>query len=145
MAVSDEQVMTMRAMLAGDFVQHRRMFEQLEQADRLAGYEALLAAAFLEAVDRRFGEGYAFSDVIQYVADARARYNEIGTGFDPRAAERLIRAALGDGSAEDLGDQTLAEIQVLLLGDLITSKHLGDAELDQFMNDVRNLADESLS
>jgi hypothetical protein len=144
-AVTDEHVATIRALLHGNIQGYLQMIDDLERANRLDGYEALLGAAALEAFDRRFGRNYTTADIVTYVADARTRFSETGADFDPRAAEQLIHAALGDASIDGLTDQTIAQLQVLLLGDLITAKRLDDAELDEFVGEARALAEESLA
>ena len=145
MVVSDEQVAAMRAMLSGDFDEHWRLAARLDQTTGWDEYATLLAAAFLEAVDRRFGKGYTPAEIIRFVADARASFDQSGDELDPRAAERLVRAVLGDGDVDDLDDQIRARAQTVLLSALITDEHLDEAGLDQFMNDARKLADRSLA
>jgi len=143
--VTDDQVVALRAFLAGDFAEHDRLTQHLDETDGWDGYPALLGAAFLEAVDRRFATGYTRADVIQLVTDARGRFDESGEVLDPTAAERLVLAVLGEGSVDDLNDKIRARTQVLLLGELITKENLEDAVLDEFMESARDLANQSLS
>jgi len=142
MAISDEQAAALRTMLAGDFDEHNRISAHLDRTDGWGEYPALIQAAFFEAADRRFGKGYTDAEIIQFVADARARFDQTGRDIDARAAERLLRATQGVGSVDDLDDKTVVGTETLLLGALITVENLDDATLDEFMKEVRELADE---
>ena len=53
MAVSAEEVATLRTYLSGNMDEYRRMQEQLDPVASRIGYSALIIAAFFEAVDRR--------------------------------------------------------------------------------------------
>jgi hypothetical protein len=56
MPVTDEQVAAMRAYLKGDTELHHQIYGQLSRDEARTSYMALLTAAFIEAVDRRFAE-----------------------------------------------------------------------------------------
>jgi hypothetical protein len=58
MTVTDDQVAVLRAHLAGDYDEHRRLLAGLDSRGALGGYTALVTAAFVEAVDRRFGPAH---------------------------------------------------------------------------------------
>ncbi len=139
-AVTADQVAALRAYLAGDFSQYDRLFERLDREAAKTTYAALIDAAFFEAVDRRFAKDGTVADVIEFVADIRSRSNRL-SDIDARAGERLIRAALGDGSAEDIDDQTRFGTEIVLLAGLIVDERLDDAGLDRFLADARKLAD----
>jgi hypothetical protein len=143
MAVSDDQVAAMRAILAHDFDEYDRLSEQLDRVDGWGDYPVLMQAAFFEAVDRRFGKGHTRQDVVRYVADARSRFEQAGQEIDPGAAERLMLVALGDSvSVEDIDGKALGAIEMFVLVALITDENLGVTELDEFMKEVRKSADE---
>jgi len=143
MAVSAEEVATLRTYLSGNMDEYRRMQAQLDPATARSGYSALIAAAFFEAVDRRFTEpGITTDDIIKYVADVRARSATVSDALDPQAAERVIHHALGDGSIRDLDDETVIGAQIVILSALIADEQLDDAGLDQFMAEARKLADQ---
>lgn len=93
MPVTDDQVAALRAYLADD-LQHRQLYARLDRQAARVGYTALLAAAFFEAVNREFADEGTSADVIEFVADVRGRSEALAEAIDPRAAERLIRAAL---------------------------------------------------
>jgi hypothetical protein len=54
MAVTDHQVATLRAQLAGNLDEHKRLRRQLDRAADGRAYSALVTSAFYEAVKRRF-------------------------------------------------------------------------------------------
>jgi hypothetical protein len=126
--------------LAGDFDQYNRLYQQLDREAARTTYIALIDAAFFEAVDRRFAKAGTVADVIEFVADIRARSERLSE-IDSRAAERLIRAALGDGSADDIDDKTRFGAEIVLLAGLIVDERLDDAGLDKFLAEARKLAD----
>jgi hypothetical protein len=142
MSVTADQVATLRAYLAGDFDSHKRLFGQLDRTAAKTGYTALLTAAFFEAVDRRFAQDGTTADVIEFVADVRARHLKDADEIDPRAAERLILAIFTDEEVDDLDTETKVSTQIILLYALITDARLDDAGLDGFLAEARKLADE---
>jgi len=143
MPVTDEQVAALRAYLADDLDQHRQLYARLDRAAR-SGYTALLAAAFFEAVNRRFAQEGTAADVIEFVADVRGRSEALGEAIDPRAAERLIRAALTDEDIDDLDDKAKGGLYVVLLAGLIGDEQLSDDGLDELLAEARKVADEWL-
>jgi hypothetical protein len=146
MAITDEHMTVMRAMLAGDFDEYDRLVEELDRTGGWgADYPLLIAAAFFEGVNRRFGKGYTRADVVQFVATARERFDQSGSEIDPSAAERLVLSALEPVSVDDLDDETVVHTQGVLLGELITVQRLDAATLDKFMVEVRKTADELVS
>jgi pantoate kinase len=142
MAVTADQVATLRAHLAGDFDEYNRLWASLDRKAADTGYTALIAAAFFEAVDRRFAKSGAGADVIEFVGSVRARFDEGGDEIDPLAAETLIRAALGDDSGTELDDDTVISTQITVLTALILDENLDNVDLDEFMEEARKLADE---
>jgi hypothetical protein len=142
MPVTADQVATLRAYLAGDFDSHKRLFGQLDRTAAKTGYTALLTAAFFEAVDRRFAQNGTTTDVVEFVADVRARHLKDADDIDPRAAERLILAMFTDEDVDDLDTETKVSTQIILLYALITDARLDDAGLDGFLAEARKLADE---
>src|SRR4051794_18027716 len=102
MPVIDEPEATLRAHLTGDAEEYHRLWSQLDHDAAQTGYMAPLAAAFFEAVDRRFAKSGTVTDVIEFVGPLRARLGEDADEVGPVVAERLIRDALGDGTTDDL-------------------------------------------
>lgn len=141
MRVSEDQVATLRAYLAGQFDEYERRSQNLDRDAAWAGYMALLEAAFFKAVDRRFGTTAEDTDVIEFVANVRARTEQIGEAIDPRMAERLINAALGRGEVGDIDDKTRFGTETVLLAALIAREQFDDAALDGFMAKARALVE----
>jgi hypothetical protein len=130
------------ALLADDVERHEVLYAQLDRAEARTGYAALVAAAFCEAVERRFPRDHQHGDVITFVASVRTRSDRLATEIAPRTAERIIRAVSGDGSIADLSDATVAGTQIVLLAALIADEQLDDAGLDAFLGSARKLADQ---
>jgi hypothetical protein len=141
MAVTADQVAALRAYLTGDLDKYERLVDQLDADAAAAGYSALLAAAFFEAVDRRFAENGTAADVVKFVGDVRAKSQRLAE-IDPTVAERLILHSLGEGSIGDLDNETVISNQFLLLGALIVDEQLDNAGLDQFLAEARTVAEE---
>jgi len=145
MPVTDHQVATMRALLAGDFDEHGRLRVQLDRDGDRAGYSALIAAAFFEAADRRFAKGHGRAEVTEFVAWARASSDGAAEQIDPGLAERMIRGVFESESIGDVSSQVVVETQLLLLAALISEARFGATELDAFMAESRELADRWIS
>jgi hypothetical protein len=141
MTVTDEQVAALRAQLADDVEEHRRLLAQLDLDSGGREYLALIDAAFFEAAERRFGNESTTADVIEYVADVRSRSQRIAEAVDARLAEQLIRMVFSDSPAEQLDSKAALTAKQVLLGALIADEHLDDAGLDKVLADARRLAD----
>jgi hypothetical protein len=139
--VTDEQVATLRAQLAGDFDEHKRLYGRLDRAAAQTGYTALIAGAFYEAVERRFAESGTSAEVVGFVGDVRSRSSQAGEKIDPRTAERLIRAVYTDEEIDDLDAETVIRTQMLILAALVADEQFDGAELDDFVTKARKLAD----
>lgn len=133
MPVNDEQVTVLRSQLAGDFEEHKRLLRELDAAGGLHDYMGLVSAAFLEAVDRRFGSAELPAAVVDWVGEARARSEEAAEGIDPTIAERVVLKALGHGEIGDINGRDIRCAVGVLLPILVADEHLGDAELDAFL------------
>jgi hypothetical protein len=140
MAVTAEQVATLRAHLAGDFEEYRRLWADLARSSARTGYITLISAAFFQAVQRRFAGKSGDAEIIEFVGNVRARFDESGDEVDPHTAEVLIRAVLGDDSGEELDDDTVISTQITVLTALILDEDLDDAGLDRFLADAQKLA-----
>jgi hypothetical protein len=142
MAVTEDQAATLRAYLAGDLDQHDRLHAQLDPVAARTGYSALISAAFVLAVERRFAKDSTKVDVVEFVGKVRARSEGLGEDIDPRVAERLILAVYTDEEINDLDGSTRLGTQFLLLAALIIDEQLDDVSLDEFLTQARALADE---
>lgn len=141
MPVTDDQVAALRAYLAGDLETHHQLYRRLDRASARSDYTALITAAFFEAVERRFAERGTSADVIEFVADVRARSDELAEKVDPHDAERLIRAALTDEDIGDMDDATKGRLFIVILAALVADEHLSPESLDDFLAEARKLAD----
>jgi len=145
MAVTDDQVATLRAYLVGDFATHERLRDQLDPSAAASGYSALLAAAFCVAVERRFSGEDSLPAVIEFVGAVRSRSEGLSGKIDPRIAERLIRAVYTDETTDDIDRESRIRTRFLLLAALVVDEMLDDAGLDAFLGESRKLADQWLS
>lgn len=145
MPVTDEQVAALRAQLADDVDEHRRLLAQLDLNTGGRAYVALIDAAFFEAAERRFGNRSTAADVIEYVADVRSRSERIADAVNARTAEQLILMVFSDSPAEPLDSKTALTAKQVLLAALIADEHLDDAGLNKVLADARQLADRMTS
>jgi len=145
MAVSDAQVATLRAQLAGRLDEHLRLLGQIDSASDRKAYSALVVASFCEAVERRFGRDGSAADVVDFVADVRATSNDAARKINPRAAERLIRGVYTDEDVSEVSPDQKRELYVLLLPALIGDEQFDEAALDEFLKNSRRLADQWLN
>jgi hypothetical protein len=145
MAVSDAQVATLRAQLAGRLDEHLRLLEQIDSASDRKAYSALVVACFCEAVERRFGRNGSTADVVDFVADVRSASEDATRKIDPLAAERLIRAVYTDEEVDEVSPDQKRELYVLLLPALIGDEQFDGPGLDEFLENSRRLADQWLS
>lgn len=146
MPVTDKQVATLRAQLAGHTAEHKNLLNQLDWKTDGPGYTALLDAAFFEAVDRRFNAKTTDEEIIAYVANVRSRTDDTAEAVNPEYAERLIAKVLGrGGSIDDLEDRTGTRTKLFLLVTLVIDSESDDAGLDEFLGAARKIADRWLS
>lgn len=145
MPVTDNQVATLRAFLVGDMDEHHRLRGQLADEPDKVGYTALIAAAFWEAVERRFPSGTPKSEVIRFVGDVRSRAPEADELLDQDAAERMILAVFTDESIAGLDTRTVVSHEVTLLSALVADEQLDDDKLDGFLAAARKVADQLLN
>jgi hypothetical protein len=142
MPVTDDQVATLRAYLAGDFDTHKRLFGQLDRASARVSYPALVTAAFCEAVERRFTKSGTPSDVIEFVGEVRSRHLKNPDEIESRVAERVILAIFTDEEVSDLDAEIKFRTQFILLLPLIDDEQFDPAGLDMFLGKARKLADQ---
>lgn len=145
MPVTDRQVATLRAQLAGHTSEHKRLLDQLDWKSDGPGYTALLDAAFFEAADRRFNSQTTDEEIIAYVANVRSRTDETAEAVDPGYAEQLIAKVLGRGSIDELEDKTATRTKHVLLAALTIDREYDDTGLDEFLAAARKIADRWLA
>jgi hypothetical protein len=110
----DNSISVLRALLIYDMDTFRCLHGQQNADERLA-FAAVLTAAFNKAATDKFGTQTSASDVIEFVADARARH--VGPeAINAEDAERAIRAALGEDDLIDSMDtSTFGAAQTAML------------------------------
>jgi len=91
----DSAVAVLRTFLTRDFSTYQSLREGLDASQRQA-FSVVLAAAFTSAATRRFGEKPPTADVIEFVAEARARYPTAGGIVSAEDADTVIRSSTGD-------------------------------------------------
>jgi hypothetical protein len=132
-------------MLTGNRAEHARLVSTLDRQSDSLGYSALLNAAFIRAVSRRFGKQIDEAAIIDFVADARSRSDEIAQAIDPRVGERLIRKVTSGESTDDINASASSTVKLLLLAALVADEHLEADALDEFLASARKLADYLIS
>lgn len=142
MNVTADQVASIRALLTRDIETYQRMSEQLDPANKEAR-GALIAAAFYTAARQRF-KGGTPANVAAFVNDLRMRRG-LAEEVDSRVAERLLLATFTDEDIEDIDGDSQGDHFGILLAGLIADAQLSGSELDAFLEDSRNLADEWLT
>jgi hypothetical protein len=141
MPVTDEQVAPLRAQLAGDREEHQRLFSLLDPADKRTGYRVLGSAAFVIAVQRRFGPRADRADVIEFVGNVRATAPEVANKVDPQIAERVIMGVFTGESINDIDPRVSWENQMILMASIVSGERLDGAGLEEFLGEARKLAD----
>jgi hypothetical protein len=140
MLVTDYQIAALRAYLTGVFDDDGQLQQQLIQSGEVDGLGKLVYATFVTAVRQRFSPTYMRADIISFVASARALLSERSDMIDPRTGENLIRRALGEAVSDESDQQAASRTQLTLLVALIKREQFGDSELDDFLIQVRILA-----
>jgi hypothetical protein len=142
--VTDEQTEALRAFMSFD-PSSERLTRDLAGSGRLDGFGALAHAAFVIAVRRRFAPSWTSAQVVGFTAQLRNALRPRGIDLDPKAAEILIRQALGDPVTSEHDDKTQARATTLILIALVADEQLDDNGLDLFMAEARALADARLA
>jgi hypothetical protein len=91
----DKSARIIRALLIDDMETFRRLNADVD-SDEKKFFAALLGAAFFKAVNDKFGQDHTVADVIEFVADIRAKYPTVREAVSAEDAERVLRAALGE-------------------------------------------------
>jgi hypothetical protein len=145
MPVTDDQVSALRALLKDDTDHYREIFDQLDRTAAKKGYTALVAGAFMEAVQRRFGQTYREAEVVDFIASVRTRSDRLADRIDPDIAERIIKSLYGDATVRDVSDGVVAGTQLLLLTGLVVDAGMDDAQLEAFLATARRYGDKLMS
>ena len=142
MTATDDQAAALRAQLAGDYDEHRRLLAGLDARGALADYTALVTAAFIEAVDRRLGPWHRDDATVSaFISEVRSRFPGAEDEINPATAERVVRKALGRGSVSDIDGPAIRRTQMLLLSVMVADEHYSGEGLDLFLAAARKLLD----
>ena len=144
MPVTDEQVASLRAQLSRQPEEHLRLFNLLDHESKKTGYQALVSAAFVVAVQRRFASGAGMEEVMEFVGGVRSRSSLAADQLDPVIAERVIMSVLADDSLDDVDARQSFQAQLVLMAAIVGDEDLEDAGLDAFLAQARKLADKWL-
>jgi hypothetical protein len=129
----DRSASALRAFLTQDFATFHRLHDGLDPDGRRA-FAAVLTAAFGRAVDHRFGAQHMQADIIEFVAEARARYPTSSEMVSADAAERVIKAALGEESLiEGLSGRVLGAAQNAMLFALVHEHDTPPEKMDALL------------
>lgn len=114
---------------------------RLSDADARA-YALLLQAVLSLAARRRFAPDCNDGDVIRYVAKVRigtdARTEDLD--LDPKAAEAVLRHALGTPTPLEADAQTQMRAVMALLTVVLSELDLDESGIDEFLDGARKLA-----
>lgn len=108
-------------------------------------YRAFIVAMFTEAVRRRLGRHPREERIIEFVADVRARGDEIADLLDPDTTERLIGEIYDYADAGDITRERAEPIRLAIIVAIIPGEHLTPAELDEFLEQSRTSAEAVLA
>ena len=143
MRVTDDAVATLRAQLTGDQEEYDRLLAKVDAAGDATSYAALVAAAFVEAAERRFRAHGTPADVVRFVADVRARTPDMSEKIDPKVGEQLFLSALMDAPLDEgLSGGTIVATQLLLLVAMTVDEAPAPERLEAILAESRTLADE---
>lgn len=146
MAVSADQVATVRAFLSGDGETFERLNGELDRSkEGRTAYATLITATFARAVQRRFNAKTPRSEIIDYVADVRSRSDNVAAKLDPDRAERMIMTIIGDENVDDLDSNERIQVAMFLIAGLVADANFDEAELEAFLERSRSLADKLLA
>jgi hypothetical protein len=136
-----EHLALLRAMARGNFEEQSDLSNALHASGDLDGYGEVIGAAFLLAIRMQFQDRFSPDDVIRLVADTRTMVDVTGDVINPRIAERVVRAALGEeGLLAGAPEGSIVESQIAVCSFLAAEERLGDP--DAFVADVKKLLDE---
>lgn len=147
MAIVDEHVAVLRAQLTGQRDEHLRLAKQLSPEEANEEYAALVAAAFIRAVERRFikdEKAADVSEIIDFVSQLRAKSDEMPDVINPQLAESMILYLLKKGPIADADADTKFGHQIVMLATLVGEEQLSSTELDAFLTDARALGNDLL-
>jgi|HigsolmetaAR206D_1030411.scaffolds.fasta_scaffold05367_2 hypothetical protein len=142
----EENTRFLKAILEQDWETYDALVEEFERQGKGTPV-AIIGFAFNLAVKRRFGDRRDVSEIIRFVADARAFLSE-GRDLPAKEAEHLIYATLDmdvpgvDETIENLDVGVIAEIEGQLLFKLVSDEQMSPEQLNDFLMEAERLAKE---
>lgn len=144
MPVTDDVVEIVRAYLEVDGERAQRLLGSLDASQNFA-YQAMIAGAFMAAVTRKFNKQSSRDEIIDYVAQVRARSDEMAESLDPSATERMIASIYGDEDIDDIDPRMVMNIEIFTAVAIVSDKNIHGPELDEFLTTARQYAEKMLS
>ena len=147
-AITEEYLAALKANVIGDMDTLARLRELLEERDGAQSgeiYGALYSVALATAAQRAFPGGHTSAtraDVIRFVARLRGAFAGTDEDFSPRVAEHVLISMLGGPEdIETLDKQDLAVVIIMLIGGLLAYLGIEKSGIDDFISEVRPLAE----
>ena len=139
--VREEHIAALRLLLSGK----PEAAAQYEIPATDTGYPMVVYSAFALAVRRRFSPTYTKAQVARYVADLRIFLDEDAVQINPRVAENMVRAALGDETLTDrelqgADESAMVAVELSILTDLVHQARLDAAQLEEFLREAEHQA-----
>lgn len=143
--IETRPIAALHAQLSGNAADHKRLLGEFNGRDDRVAYSALVHAAFIEAVGRRFTKQSGTPEIVEYVGDVRSRSDEIANAVDARLGEQLILEVLGRARTDGASTRASSTAMLFLLTALVADEQLTVGELDQFIAKAKETADYLLS
>lgn len=136
----------LRALLSGDARESAALAAALSPADTQE-FDLLMQAAVAVAARRLFAPAHDAGDIVRYVARLRMDLaSEPGRpNLDPRAAEAVLRRALGEPAPAVADLWTRLRTIAALLTVFVSGMSLGNDGIDVLISEARGLADRWLT
>lgn len=148
MQVTDDIEATVRACLRGDTAEYNQRFAAINRdRDRatVAGFRAMVAAAFLLTVQYKFSKDTTQEEIIDYVAGIRARSDELPDTIDPTEGERMIASVFTGENTSDIDTGAELTNQVLIVVAIVDDEGIEGQLFEQLMTSTRKLANDLLN
>ncbi|MFV2019541.1 hypothetical protein [Micromonospora sp. LOL_023] len=131
----------LRAMARRDWGTIDQLTEALDSTN-WQGAIPVIGAAFAIAVDQNFGPEPDLNKISSFVANLRNQYQR-GKELPALQLEGLIRAALGEAELLDgIPTDVAFSAQIVILGTLLQDAQWTEAELEEFIREVEETADQ---
>ncbi|WP_233604357.1 hypothetical protein [Micromonospora sp. HM5-17] len=138
MEIKPEMVDYLRTMIKGDLDANSRIEAQLDEKG-WDDFPKLLGAVFFLAVDRQFGDDASAAEIVQFVAEMRAKAPVDPAVIDANAAETLIKSALDPALDHDVESEMIGRIQTLTIMHVLGAEDVSDDDLDDVLEEAVQL------